>query len=143
MRSLQVYRTEQVLFVLALTLFLQICLHPRRLHSHHRVHFSHRHAGGHAQKVPQPHLLHPLLSKPFHSVALAGHSCGVPGHSAVHRGVEEYDSYEKEGKEGRVKQAEKNWPWCLKGTNVVFFAHLKELIQLSWFCFCFLLLTND
>lgn len=71
------------------------------------MHFSDRHSGGHAKKVPQPHLLHPLFSEPFHSVALAGHSGGVPGHPAVHRGVEQCDcstawSCEREGKEGRV-----------------------------------------
>lgn len=109
-------------FVLALTFFLQICLHPRRLHSHHRVHLSDRHSGGHTQKVPQPHLLHPLFSKPLHGVALAGHGCGVSRHPTVHGGVEQRGcsapwTCSREGKEGRVKQMQENWPWWLKGTD--------------------------
>lgn len=67
----------------------QIRVHPWRVHPDHRVHLPDGHAGGDAQKVPQPHLLHPVLPKPLHYLALGGHRRGLPGHAALHGGVEQ------------------------------------------------------
>lgn len=64
-------------------------MHPRRVRPDHRVHLADGHAGGDSAEVPQPHLLHPVLPKPLHRVALGGHLRGVPGHAALHRGVEQ------------------------------------------------------
>lgn len=47
------------------------------------------HSGGDPEKVLQPHLLHPLLPKPLHYLALGGHGGGLPGNFAVHGGVEQ------------------------------------------------------
>ncbi|XP_074998636.1 nucleotide sugar transporter SLC35B4 isoform X2 [Calonectris borealis] len=66
-----------------------IRLRPRRLHPHHGVHLPHRHAGGDAAQVRQPHLLHPLLSQPLHGLALAGHRLRLRGDCHVHGGVEQ------------------------------------------------------
>lgn len=114
-------------------------MHPRCLHSHHRVRLAHRHSGGHAEEVPQPHLLHPLLPKPFHAVALAGHGRGVPGHAALHRGVEQRGraacARKREGKEGRVKQTERNRAWWLTRTYRLVFAQLKQMNTVMLFCF--------
>lgn len=54
------------------------------------MHIADRHLSGDAQKVPQPHLLHPLLPKPLHCVALVRHVCGLCGNSDLHRGVEQH-----------------------------------------------------
>lgn len=67
----------------------QIRLHPGRLHPHHGVHLPHRHAGGDAAQVRQPHLLHPLLPQPLHGLALAGHRLRLRGDPHVHGGVEQ------------------------------------------------------
>lgn len=64
-------------------------MHPRRVRPDHGVHLPHGHPGGHSPQVPQPHLLHPLLPKPLHAVALGGHRRGLPGHAALHGGVEQ------------------------------------------------------
>lgn len=91
--------------------FFQICMHPRRVHSDHRVHLADRHSGGDSEKVLQPHLLHPLLPKPLHYLALGGHGRGLPGHSAVHRGVEQRAGgpawTRRQGKEGGVRKTKK------------------------------------
>lgn len=88
--------------------FLQVRLHPWCLHPDHRVRLTDRHPGGDAKKVPQPHLLHHVLSKPLHYLALVGYSCGLPGHSVVHRGVEQRAGgsawTRRQGEEGRVKE---------------------------------------
>lgn len=68
---------------------LQIRVHPRRVHPDHRVRLADGHSGGDSEKVPQPHLLHPVLPKPLHDLALGGHGRGLPGNSAVHGGVEQ------------------------------------------------------
>lgn len=67
----------------------QIRLHSGRLHPHHGVHLPHRHAGGDAAQIRQPHLLHPLLPQPLHGLALAGHCLRLRGDSHVHGGVEQ------------------------------------------------------
>lgn len=63
-------------------------MHTQRIHSDHRVHLTDSDSGGDPEEVPEPHLLHPLLPKPLHCLALGGHSRGLSGHAAVHGGVE-------------------------------------------------------
>lgn len=72
-----------------LTSLCQVRLRPRRVHPDHGVHVAHRHPGGDAPQVCQPHLLHPLLPEPLHRLALAGHCLCLRGHPDVHRGVEQ------------------------------------------------------
>lgn len=70
------------------------------------MHLADGHAGGDAQEVPQPHLLHPVLPKPLHRLALGGHRRGLPGHAALHGGVEQRAGSSawtrREGEEGGV-----------------------------------------
>ncbi|CAG08684.1 unnamed protein product [Tetraodon nigroviridis] len=84
----------------------QIRVHPWRLHPDHRVHLPDGHAGGDPQEVPQPHLLHPVLPKPLHQLALGGHRRGLPGHAALHGGVEQRAGgsaqTRRHGEEGRL-----------------------------------------
>lgn len=88
-------------------LCFQIRLYPRRVHSDHRVHLTDGHSGGDPEKVPQPHLLHPVLPKLLHHLALGGHGCSLCGHSAVHGGVEQRVGgsawTRHQGEEGGVK----------------------------------------
>lgn len=84
----------------------QIRVHPRRVHPDHRVHLPDGHSGGDSQKVRQPHLLHPVLPKPLHDLALGGHRGGLPGHAALHGGVDQRVGSSEpprcEGEEGGV-----------------------------------------
>ena len=64
-------------------------MHPWGFHPDHRVRLADRHSGGDTEEVPQPHLLHHVLPKPLHHLALGGHRRGLPGHAAVHGGVEQ------------------------------------------------------
>lgn len=84
----------------------QIRVHPRRVHPDHGVHLPDGHSRGDAQKVPQPHLLHPVLPKPLHYLALGGHGGGLPGHPALHGGVEQRAGgsgpSRRQGEEGSV-----------------------------------------
>lgn len=90
----------------ALTSTSQVRVHPWRVHPDHRVHLADGHAGGDAQEVPQPHLLHPVLPKRLHRLALGGHRRGLPGHAALHGGVEQRAGSSawtrREGEEGGV-----------------------------------------
>lgn len=83
-------------------------MHPWRVHPDHRVRLADRHSGGDPEEVPEPHLLHPLLPKPLHVLALGGHGRGLPGHPAVHGGVEQRAggsaATRRQGEEGRVKK---------------------------------------
>lgn len=88
-------------------LCFQIRLYPRRVHSDHRVHLTDSHSGSDPEKVPQPHLLHPVLPKPLHHLALGRYGCCLCGHSAVHGGVEQRVGSSAwtrhQGEEGGVK----------------------------------------
>lgn len=90
-------------------------MHPWRVHPDHRVHLPDGHSCGDAQKVPQPHLLHPVLPKPLHYLALGGHCGGLPGHPALHGGVEQRaDSSgpsRRQGEEGSVRIDWLKSPW--------------------------------
>ncbi|XP_019737341.1 UDP-xylose and UDP-N-acetylglucosamine transporter isoform X1 [Hippocampus comes] len=83
---------------LPLTAGAQVRVHPRRVHPDHRVRLAHRHPGGDSEKVPQPHLLHRVLPKPLHGVALGRHGRGLRGHAALHRGVERRHGGQEEGR---------------------------------------------
>lgn len=89
-------------------MLLQIRVHPRRVHSDHRVRLPDRHSGGDSEEVSQPHFLHHLLPKPLHCLALGGHGRGLRGHSVVHGGVEQRAggsaSTRRQREEGRVKK---------------------------------------
>lgn len=98
------------LFIPTLTPLFQIRMHPLRLRPDHGVHLADSHSGGDSEKVHQPHLLHPLLPKPLHCLALGGHGRGLSGHDAVHRGVEQHAGgsawTRRQGQESGVKKEE-------------------------------------
>lgn len=83
-------------------------MHPWCVHSDHRVRLADCHSCGDPEKVPQPHRLHHLFPKPLHYLALGGHGRGLPGHSAVHGGVEQRAGgsawTRRQGEEGGVKK---------------------------------------
>lgn len=81
-------------------------MHPWCFHPDHRVRLTDGHAGGDAQEVPQPHLLHHLFPKPLHRLALGGDGRGLRRYSSVHGGVEQHaggsTGTRRQREEGRV-----------------------------------------
>lgn len=101
-------------------------MYPWCFHPDYRVHLTDRHPGGDTEEVSEPHLLHHLLPKPLHFLALGGHGRGLPGYYAVHRGVEQCAlssaRTQHQRKEGRVKKG-------LEQTEGLFLVDCSDFIQ--------------
>lgn len=69
----------------------------------------HRHSRRDSTQVCEPHLFHPVLPEPFHSVALAGHLVCLHWDPDVHRGVEQPRDHKKPASEGGQEELRSPW----------------------------------